>query len=93
MKFLSQLVTIGERAVEHQKLQRAKAESKSDLNEAYSKWKEDHGIERVEAGTEDWAEMMEVTTPEFKAYRKAAAAEYNAKQRLKRATMAHLLAN
>jgi hypothetical protein len=50
-------------------------------------------VERVEAGTDDWAEMMEVTTPEFKAYRKAIAAEYNAKQRLKRATMAHLLAN
>lgn len=93
MKVLTQLVKIGVKAVEHYKLQCAKENSKSALHEAYAKWKEDHGIERVEQGTSDWAEMMEITTPEFKAYRKAMAAEYNAKQRLKRATRAHLLTN
>lgn len=57
---------IGEKAAEHHKMQRARADSKSALNEAYAKWKEDHGIDRVEQGTDDWSEMMEVTTPEFK---------------------------
>lgn len=91
MKALAQLVKIGEKAIEHHKLQRATADSKAALNAAYAKWKDEHGVERVEQGTSDWDEMVEATTPQFKAYQKAMATEYNAKQRLKRAAMTHLL--
>lgn len=93
MKELAQLVQIGEKAVQHQQCQQETSNAKSELRAAYTKWKNDHGIGYIECDTDDWTEMMEATTPEFKAYRKALASQGNAKQRLKRATMAYLLAN
>lgn len=93
MKAVSQLLKVGERAVDHQRHQCATSNAKAELHAAYAKWKDDHGIDHVERGTDDWAEMMTATTPEFKAYRKALASQNNAKQRLKRATMAYLLEN
>lgn len=92
MKAISQLLKVGERAVDHQRHQCATSNAKAVLHAAYVKWKDDHGIDRVERDTDDWTEMMQATTPEFKAYRKALASQNNAKQRLKRATMAYLLA-
>jgi hypothetical protein len=93
MKVISQLLSIGEKAVDHQRHQRAVSNAKADLHAAYAKWKDDHGIDRVERETNDWAEMMSDTKPQFQAYRKALASQNNAKQRLKRAAMAYLLAD
>lgn len=92
MKSVIQLLKAGERAVDHQRRQCATSNAKAELHAAYVKWKNDHGVGRIERDTDDWTEMMEATATEFNAYRKALASQNNAKQRLKRATMAYLLA-
>lgn len=79
---LPSLLNIAARAIEVTEAQRFRALSKVALHDAYRDWKRRHNMGRVEAGTEEWEQMMVDTKPSYARLEKAKAAERNALRRL-----------
>ncbi|WP_432475253.1 hypothetical protein ACRRRS_14780 [Brucella anthropi] len=85
MENLSQLIEIAEKAIELDRHERDVRFYSDALGSGYDQFKEDRGIQHIERGTPEWAEMMEVTKPDFAKQEDAKRHARNAKRRLQTA--------
>lgn len=79
---ISKLLAIAEKAIEVSDREAARKEARENLNAAYERWKDDHGIEHVETDSAAWNMMMDATEMEYARFSVAQSAEKNAKRRL-----------
>ncbi|WP_313611015.1 hypothetical protein [Rhizobium sp.] len=79
---ISKLLAIAEKAIEVRDREAARKEARENLNAAYERWKDNHGIEHVETDSAAWNMMMDATEIEYALFANAQTAEKNAKRRL-----------
>lgn len=82
---ISTLLEIAGKALEADRLEREAKFAKMDLNEAYEEFKEDNGLDRIEADSPEWKRMMFATQVDYRQSEDAKRQAYNAKRRLQSA--------
>ncbi|PWL17043.1 hypothetical protein DKP76_13475 [Falsochrobactrum shanghaiense] len=85
MSNLSQLIEIAEKAIEVNRHEREVRFYSDALGASYDDFKEARGIDRIERGTPEWAEMMEITKPDYIKQEDAKRLARNARRRLETA--------
>lgn len=82
---LNSLLSIAEKAIEADRLEREAKYAASELNDAYDDYKAGLNIDHVERDGDLWGEMLEHTKQEYKASEDAKRQSKNAKRRLQSA--------
>lgn len=81
----TELAALGLKAIEFKQAMDARKLAVGDLRDEFSRWKDEHGIGRVERHSDEWQAMLDAAHDQLEVARRAKAVERNAMNRLLRA--------